>query len=377
MDVIKKEEIYSVRITEVILEDRILLIGAPGIGKTEVVKQKAEEEAKKLNKIFVDLREADDELIQQIFENPSKYYVFIRVVAPHVFPEDLGIPKMINHSTKDYVEFVPPKVLRVLSIPEIHGVLFIDEITNVQRDDQISMYYSIILEKEAGFQLRLSRNIKIICVGNPPEWSEIVRPLPKPLRNRMILLYVSPPTIEEWIKYMNERYNDGWEKLIGAYLKVYPEDFIKPPVNDWDNFPTPRSWTQLAIKLYGLRDKVSDDLMGSIVFGSVGREVGTRVLALLRTKVDVKRIVNELKKNPEVFKELDLNQKILVLNTISQMTIDKIKELDRFIRWLNINDREMLVLTVLLMERKKRAEFIMTYKDVMNEVIRKMTEYLI
>jgi hypothetical protein len=239
------------------------------------------------------------------------------------------------------------------------------------------MYYSIILEKEAGFQLRLSRNVKIICVGNPPEWSEIVRPLPKPLRNRMTLLYVTPPTIEEWISYMNTRYGDEWEKLIGAYLKVYSEDFIKPPVNDWDNFPTPRSWTQLAVKLYELKSKnVSDDLIDAMVFGSVGRDVGAKVIALLRTKIDVSRIVNELKKNPEMFEELDVNKKILVLNAIAQMSLAKIKELDKFIKWLNDNDREMLVLMILLMDKKKRRDFVLSeFKGVIKDIFTEVGKY--
>jgi replication-associated recombination protein RarA len=49
----------GIRVTQIELIDRLMLIGAPGIGKTEVIRQKAEEEAKKLNKIFIDLREVD------------------------------------------------------------------------------------------------------------------------------------------------------------------------------------------------------------------------------------------------------------------------------------------------------------------------------
>jgi len=106
-----------VRITEIVLLDRLLLIGSPGIGKTEIVRQLAEQEAKKLGKQFIDLREADDTTLDRIMERPDAFYVYYRIVAPHVFPEDLGIPR----ERGSYVEFLPPKVLKILSIPGIHG----------------------------------------------------------------------------------------------------------------------------------------------------------------------------------------------------------------------------------------------------------------
>jgi MoxR-like ATPase len=361
-----------VRVTEVKLIDRLLLIGPPGIGKTEIIMQKAQEEAKRLGKIFVDLREASDQLIERIFENPSRYYVYLRIVAPHIFPEDLGIPR----ERSQYIEFLPPKVLKVLTLPEIHGVLFIDEITNVQRDDQISMYYSLILEKEAGFQLRLSKNVKIILAGNPPEWSEIVRPLPKPLRNRMTLIEVSAPTVDEWIKYMEDKYGDNWEKLCGAYLKVYPEDMIKPPKNDFDNFPTPRSWTQMAVKLYELKQDASEDLVEEVVIGSIGKEVGAKFLALYRTKVDVESALRELEANPEKFDEYSVNAKILIASALAQRPISDLKKYRRLLEHLLNKHREFLVIVIVMMSREKKKDFATTFPDITRKLAKSISEYI-
>jgi len=362
----------GIRVTQIELIDRLMLIGAPGIGKTEVIKQKAEEEAKRMNKIFIDLREADDKTISMIYENPEKYYVYIRIIAPHIFPEDIGIPEKKSR----YVEYLSPKILSVLAIPEIHGVLFIDEITNVQRDDQISMYYSLILEKEAGFQLKLSKNVKILLAGNPPEWSEIVRPLPKPLRNRVVLMEVSPPTVDEWIKYMESRYNDNWEKLVSAYLKAFPEDFIKPPSDDWSAFPTPRAWTQLSLLLHQFKD--GKELRDSIIIGSVGKEVGVKVITLLETKIDVEEMIRELSKDPSIWQRLDINAKIMLLYSLSQRTIKELKErLESFIKYLLMNDREMLVLMIVMMNREKRLEFANTFKDLTRELVKDISKYII
>ena len=363
-----------VRITEIKLIDRLLLVGAPGIGKTEVIMQKAQQEAKELGKIFVDLREADDQLIEEIFKNPGKYYVYLRVVAPHIFPEDLGIPR----ERSQYVEFLPPKVLKILTLPDIYGVLFVDEITNVQRDDQISMYYSLILEKEAGFQLRLSKNVKIVLAGNPPEWSEIVRPLPKPLRNRMTIVEVTAPTVDEWIKYMSDRYGDSWEKLCGAYLKVYPEDLIKPPQNDFDNYPTPRSWTQLAIKLYELKnDRVSEELLEEVVIGSVGKEVGAKFLALYRTKIDVESALKELEVNPEKFDEYSTNAKILIASALAQRPLEELKKRHtRLLEHLLNKHREFLVITIVMMSREKKRDFRNAFPEVVSKLAKSIAEYI-
>ena len=66
----------------------------------------------------------------------------------------------------------------------------------------------------------------------------------------MTIIEVKPPTIDEWYSYMERRFGDRWERLIYAYLKLFPEDFLKPPADDMQAFPTPRSWTNLSIILY-------------------------------------------------------------------------------------------------------------------------------
>jgi hypothetical protein len=237
------------------------------------------------------------------------------------------------------------------------------------------MYYSLILEKEAGFQLKLSRNVKILLAGNPPEWSEIVRPLPKPLRNRVILMEVSPPEIDEWIKYMESRYNDNWEKLISAYLKAFPEDFIKPPSDDWSAFPTPRAWTQLSLLLHQFKD--GKELRDSIILGTVGKEVGTKVITLLETEIDVEEMIRELSRDPSIWQRLDINPKIMLLYSLSQRQIKELKErLENFIKYLLTTDREMLVLMVVMMNKEKRLEFANNFKDLMRELIKDISKYI-
>jgi len=367
-----------IRITQIKLVDRLMLIGAPGIGKTEIVKQLAAEEAERRGKRFVDLREADSETLNSILEEPGRYFVYYRVIAPHIFPEDLGIPKMnSSNSGKEFIEFLPPKVLKILTLDGIEGVLFIDELTNVQRDDQLSMLYSLILEKEASWILKLSKNIKIVAAGNPAEWSEITRPLPKPLRNRMTIVEVEPPIVDEWAAYMERRFGDSWEKLTYAYIKMFKEDFIKPPSeDDYSAFPTPRSWTNLAVLLHQFSD-ADPDFIEELVIGNVGREVGTKFVAVLKTKAEVRRLLEEVRRNPAAIDSFKVNEVILVLHAVAQQPLDVIAQSYKsFIEYLAGKHREYLTLMIILMARDKRYAFIKMFAATLKEVVKELARYM-
>jgi len=366
-----------VRVTQIQLVDKIFLVGAPGIGKTEIIKQLAAQEAQAKGKIFIDLREVDERTLNDVLENPNKYYVYYRIVAPHVFPEDLGIPRVNGSSGREYVEFLPPKVLKVISIDGIEGVLFLDEITNVQRDDQLAMLYSLIQEKEASWLLKLSRGVKIIAAGNPPEWSEIARPLPKPLRNRMTTVEVEPPTVDEWAAYMERRFGDSWEKLTYAYIKMFKEDFIRPPnEDDYSAFPTPRSWTNLAVLLHQF-SYADPDFIEELVIGNVGREVGTKFIAVLKTKAEVRRLLEEIRRNPAAIDSFKVNEVILVLHAVAQQPLDVIAQSYKgFIEYLAGKHREHLTLMIMLMNREKRVAFIKAFASLLKDVIKELAKYM-
>jgi KaiC/GvpD/RAD55 family RecA-like ATPase len=371
-------------VTRIPLLDRILLLGAPGIGKTEIIKQKAMEEARKLGKIFVDLREVSEELLEQIFEQPDKFYVYLRIVAPHVFPEDLGIPKMVNHSSnKDYVEYVPPKVLKILSLPDIHGVLFIDEITNVQRDDQISMYYSLILEKEAGFQLKLSRNIKIVLAGNTPEWSSIVREMPAPLLNRMTKYEVLPPSVDEWINYMQKTYGEEWEKACAVYLKLFPAELLMPPKQALEAFPTPRSWTHACVDIYRLRESGADEyVIEATAVGKLGDEVGLKFSRIFKVGIDLGEVLRELEDKPEVFDRFDpdkrLDIQILILSSIASQTAERIARFRKLFDYLMQYHRELLTVLIMIMNKEARRRLLSQqwFQDIVMKLAKDIAKFI-
>jgi hypothetical protein len=136
----------------------------------------AEDEAKRLNKVLVDLSRAGDELIQQILENPSKYYVFARIIPQFTSPYD-----------------IPRKIADVLT-SNVDGVLLIDSVDIYESDEfKILMLFDwapifrLVLKRELPFKGRLetvsiSSSIKIILAIKYNEINHI----PSVVRNRMI-----------------------------------------------------------------------------------------------------------------------------------------------------------------------------------------------
>jgi len=367
---------------EIQLEHKLALIGKPGIGKTEIIVDKAKEEAEKLGKIFVDLREADDETLDDIINNPQKYYIFIRIPVSHLVPEAFSVPE--RNQAKKFVEFLTPKEIKILSLSYkidgrkegIYGVLFIDELTNYYDVNQINALLSIFQEMEIGYTIKLSKNIKVISALNPPRYSISAKELPEPLKaGRLRLVEVDPPTIIEWGEYMNRKYGDEWEKLTLAYLKVYPQDF-SPEVKDDDPVSpvtSPRSWTELALILHKYR-RASAEVKEAWIRGHLSKDVADKFIALFKTNIDINRALENIARSPDIFNEFEPTPKILVSYAVAQRPLEELNnKFANFIRWLVVNEREFLITILLMMEKKKRA--VMMENPVIKRAIEEVSVY--
>jgi len=338
------------KILEIPLEklDKILILGQAGIGKTEIIRNKAQQEALKRDKIFIDLREATPEQLQEVLRNPEAYFVYIRIIATHIFPEDMSIPKMKDN----HILFLSPLTLEVLRKTE--GIMFIDELTNVQRTDQLVLFYSLIQEKEIGWNLKIP-NIKIIVASNKPEHSSNAQLLPAPLVNRMTIIEADPPTLDEWYNYMEQKYGEKWDKRIFVYLKMYPDDFTKNPddTETLNAYPTPRAWTKIATTIQDIKD---DEILREIIVGTVGEEAGAKLISFLESQIPP--LEEFMKKPQEYWSNFKNEQKYLMLYSISRNTQRAFKEkkMIEFYKNLVENEQEYAVLLVLLTPREQRYD---------------------
>jgi len=234
-----------------------LFIGPPGIGKSESVMEAARRIAEKFGLNFVDVAKLERTMYASMSEHTSerlRTFLFVDLRLTSVEPADLmGIPRLVGEKYSDYVPFAWAKMLAAGP-----GMLFLDEFTNVRREDVMSAAYQLVLDRKAGFTY-FDPGVIIVAAGNSPEHSKIARKLPTPLHERFKVFNVIPPTIEDWRRYMERRYGDAWAKsvlMMIISLEAEGQGWVAtkglPPtaLGPDEQYPNPRAWTRLARELY-------------------------------------------------------------------------------------------------------------------------------
>ncbi len=320
-------------VTKIVLLDKLLLLGPPGIGKTAIIRQKAEEEARYMGRVFIDV---DDwlrsgrslrELYEMVRQNPGRYYLYYRIVATHVSKEDVTFP--VPDEALDAVRFLPAAIFKLFTLtdpacregPEkcsVAGTIFVDELTNVQDPFALTLFYSMIQEKRVGWNITFPETVKIVAAGNRPEESSVAGALPAPLLNRLIVYEVSPPKVYEWIEYMESAYRDRYDRRVADFLlwvsvnsgDATPGIFVttRMPPQTLEPFPTPRQWTNLALALKRLeelrrRGRITEEEyrrnLESLVYGTVGGTAGSLFLQWLKALRDIPSI-DAILENPAI-----------------------------------------------------------------------------
>lgn len=225
-------------ITKVIdkLIDRQLPVfvwGAPGIGKSSIVKQIAQE--KELE--FLDLR------------------------LSLLDPTDLkGIP-FFNAETKEGV-WAKPSFLP--SDPDSRGILFLDEINTAPPAVQASAY-QLILDRKVG-EYELPKGWSIVAAGNRENDRGVVYKMPPPLANRFVHFEMEVD-FDDWKAWA---YKAGIESAIIGYL-AYDKSmlFTFDPTSNEKAFATPRSWEYVDSIV---KSGIDAELLLDSISGAVGRE---------------------------------------------------------------------------------------------------------
>ncbi len=234
----------------------VFIWGAPGIGKSSIVKQISE--AKALQ--FLDLR------------------------LSLLDPTDLkGIP-FFNAETKEGV-WAKPSFLP--SDPDSKGILFLDEINTAPPAVQASAY-QLILDRRVG-EYELPEGWSIVAAGNRENDRGVVYKMPPPLANRFVHFEMEVD-FEDWKHWA---YRNGIEAAIIAYL-AYDRSmlFTFDPLSGEKSFATPRSWEYVDSIA---KSEIDTDLILDSISGAVGREAAVGYLSF-------KKVMKEL---PDLFSILD------------------------------------------------------------------------
>jgi hypothetical protein len=333
-----------------------LLLGAPGIGKTESIRQLASELAKENNKKFelLRFRYSGGKLHNytiiyrkaiEILNNPENYFVLIEMSLSELDPVDLqGVPRDFEVNGSKYFDYNP--FIWQIVASACPGIIFFDDITNVQRPDLRSILFKILRERMTGW-IEFHRDMFIIAAGNSPEESAIASMLDSPIINRIRVFKVLPPSVDEWAEYMSQY---DYDRRVLAFLKKFTQYFFQRPeeAETLDPFATPRQWTELAIVLHKFDD---ESVQESLIYSNVGLEPASHLLAFLRTQIPD---ADEIIQNPSILSTLSVDGKYLAISQIVTKISEDIKsnsvnKYSQLLNWLHDYDRELLMLLCVML----------------------------
>ena len=222
------------------------LWGPPGIGKSEIVTEIANEWG---NTLVIDLRMAQME--------PTD----IRGIP--FFNKDLGV-----------MDWAPPIELpsEELAAQYDHVILFLDEMNSAMPAVQAAGY-QLILNGRVGKYV-LPGNVVIVAAGNRDSDKGVTYRMPMPLANRFLHLEMRPD-FASW---------QTWAVLNGIHQDVIGYlSFAKQDLYDFDAksssraFATPRTWTFVSQLLE--EDDCDADTLYNLVAGTVGEGLATKFMA--------------------------------------------------------------------------------------------------
>jgi hypothetical protein len=223
----------------------VFLWGPPGIGKSELVAEIAQE----LGGHMIDLRLGQME------------------------PTDIrGIPFYNKDSGKmDWAEPVDLPTEELASqYPVV--VLFLDELNSAAPSVQAAAY-QLILNRRVGKYV-LPDNVVLVAAGNRESDKGVTYRMPTPLANRFVHqeMRVDFPSWQEWAV------NAGIHKDVVGYLSFAKQDLYDfDPKSASRAFATPRSWTFVSQLLED--EDGDDDTIMNLIAGTVGEGLAVKFMA--------------------------------------------------------------------------------------------------
>lgn len=204
----------------------ILLMGPPGIGKTAIVEQAAEQ---------------------------CKVGLVSYAMTHHTRQSAVGLPELVSRSYEGrqytVTEYTMSEIVASLydymeetGVKE--GILFLDEINCVSETLAPTMLQ--LLQAKMFGTHRIPEGWILVAAGNPPEYNRAVRELDMATLDRVRTLEVEAD-VEVWRSYAAAR---GVHPAILSYLELKPEQFYQvTDTRKKKEFVTARGWEDLSAVL--------------------------------------------------------------------------------------------------------------------------------
>lgn len=220
----------------------VMLWGAPGVGKSQGVKQIAKKIQEKTNK--------------KVFVTDVRLLLFN--------PVDLrGIPTA--NEDKTLAVWLKPNIFQMDSSEDVINILFLDEISAAPQSVQASAY-QITLDRTVG-EHKLPDNCIVIAAGNRVTDKSVAYNMPKALANRLCHFEIKSD-VDSWHRWAVQA---GIHEYVSGYIEYNSVALMRFDSTGTDlAFATPRSW-EMASNI--LNDVSSDiDLVYPMIIGCIGHD---------------------------------------------------------------------------------------------------------
>lgn len=273
----------------------VMIWGAPGIGKSSVVRQAAEEIAQRATEQGLEflewnkLNSAQRKALASATDNTGKF-IYGDCRLSQYDPSDWAMPWVQSGDDTDMV-WAPSQMLRAFAVPGTQGMLFLDELPQAQPSVQNAAYQIILdrMYKDVCFQ-----NIRMVAAGNRTMDGGNQYAYPPALANRFTHVELMSPDGKEWVQ--NWARDNGVHPLICAFIQARPhmlyEDTGKTE-NRRYAWPSPRSWEMASKLLYSGAQYESSNAEAwvsqafNLLYVSVGKGAAMEFQAYMLTLHDV------------------------------------------------------------------------------------------
>ncbi|MBO5338968.1 MAG: AAA family ATPase [Clostridia bacterium] len=241
----------------------VMLWGAPGVGKSQGVRQ----------------------IAKRIERETGKTCKITDVRLLLFNPIDLrGIPTA--NKDKTLALWLKPEIFQMDPSEDIVNILFLDELSAAPQSVQASAY-QLTLDRQVG-EHKLPDNCIVLAAGNRVTDKSVAFKMPKALANRLLHLEIEG-SFESWKKWaINSQVN---KKVIG-FLSFKVDSLYGFDADSEDlAFPTPRSWEMVSNIL---NSEIDEQSAYPLICGLVGSGTATQFTSWIK-------VYDELPSMEEVF----------------------------------------------------------------------------
>ena len=246
----------------------VFIWGAPGIGKSAIVEQFADEVGLEC----------------------------VSLLGSQLAPEDIiGVPQIVDGKNI----FCPPRMIA----RDQPYCLFLDELNACSQEVQ-KAFYSLILERRIG-EYHMPKGSIVIGAGNRSQDNAITRQMSSALLNRMFHVELTAKA-SIWLNWAA---NNGIHPYVYDYIVNRPDQLWSQPSKSEEPFSTPRSWHMLSDAIHSYGEGISQQDLTVLANGCLTAAHVTQFVAYVhqvRSQYSLRKILIGEQRWPDKPEERDV-----------------------------------------------------------------------